>query len=377
MNGLRVKKASNGKSLRYLIVEDGIPIPDVCLWLDLMSMNSYLTGERYAYSMLRYLRYLKEIGIHYKEVTKKGVIEEYVKNLLGMRGVVVSIESPITFSALKLNIGVLKSFYYWLEDNEKIERNPIVYGRKKINNREVVETKFLYGQIWEMDTEKTILNKIKHKENRNHLKWYTQQEVKAIINQLPTLRDQLVFRISIETGMRIGEILGLKLEHFDPFDNWLKVIKETNIENQARAKTVEREIPIHENLVDNIQIYKENDRREADVEYSNYLFLNYKGRYKGRPLKTRNFLNILKDAAEKAGLDRKEIRTHSGRSTRAQELVEIMRDKPEVGVTEALIKEEMGWTSINTLKVYEKGYSKKQRKKIMEKIREIGAKFDV
>ncbi|MCV5434271.1 tyrosine-type recombinase/integrase, partial [Escherichia coli] len=86
--------------------------------------------------------------------------------------------------------------------------------------------------------------------------------------------------------------------------------------------------------------YKENDRREADVEYSNYLFLNYKGRYKGRPLKTRNFLNILKDAAEKAGLDRKEIRTHSGRSTRAQELVEIMRDKPEVGVTETLIKEE-------------------------------------
>ncbi|MFH4176397.1 hypothetical protein WAJ79_25990, partial [Acinetobacter baumannii] len=79
------------------------------------------------------------------------------------------------------------------------------------------------------------------------------------------------------------------------------------------------------------------------------------------------FLNILKDAAEKAGLDRKEIRTHSGRSTRAQELVEIMRDKPGVGVTETLIKEEMGWTSINTLKVYEKGYSKKQRKKIMEK----------
>lgn len=78
MNGLRVKKASNGKSLRYLIVEDGIPIPDVCLWLDLMSMNSYLTGERYAYSMLRYLRYLKEIGIHYKEVTKK----ELLRNML-------------------------------------------------------------------------------------------------------------------------------------------------------------------------------------------------------------------------------------------------------------------------------------------------------
>ena len=70
-------------------------------------------------------------------------------------------------------------------------------------------------------------------------------------------------------------------------------------------------------------------------------------------------------------MKRSEIRTHSGRSTRAQELVEIMREHPELGVTEGLILEELGWSSVRSLKVYEKGYTKKQRKKVMDKIRTI------
>ena len=69
-------------------------------------------------------------------------------------------------------------------------------------------------------------------------------------------------------------------------------------------------------------------------------------------------------------MKRSEIRTHSGRSTRAQELVEIMREHPELGVTEGLILEELGWSSVRSLKVYEKGYTK-SREKVMDKIRTI------
>ncbi|MDA2450490.1 hypothetical protein PDN63_18765 [Bacillus cereus] len=74
-------------------MEDGIPVPEVCLWLDFISMNSYLTGERYAYALLRYLRYLKEENIHYKNVTRKGVIEEYVKHLLGLNEKVLNVDT--------------------------------------------------------------------------------------------------------------------------------------------------------------------------------------------------------------------------------------------------------------------------------------------
>lgn len=344
---------------------------DIYLWLDFISINSYLTGERYAYALLRYLRYLKRINIHYKDVTKQRVIEEYVKQLLGLNEKILNVDTNMTYTAVKMNVSVLKSFYYWLEDNMKVMHNPITYESKDIKNIKFKEIKFLYGQIWEFNVEQTILSRLTYKQKRNHLKWYSEEEKENISKFLPTLRDKLIFQISVETGMRIGEILGLRLGDFDPHNNWLSVIKRDNIKNQAKAKTKERDVPIYETLSEQIQIYKENERRKSDIYYSEYLFLNHKGKYKGEPLKARNFLHILKSAAEKSGMKRSEIRTHSGRSTRAQELVEIMREHPELGVTEGLILEELGWSSVRSLKVYEKGYTKKQRKKVMDKIRTI------
>jgi len=242
---------------------------------------------------------------------------------------------------------------------------------QKIDNRNYLKTKFLYGQIWDYSTEKTLFDRLNFKQKRNHLKWYSDEEKELIYNSLLTLRDKLIFRISYETGMRIGEILGLRLEDFDPHNNWLSVTKRSNVINQARAKTNERDIPIYESLSELIQIYKENERSKNDIYFSDFLFINHKGKFKGEPLKTRNFLRILKNAAERSGFNRAEIRTHSGRSTRAQELVEIMRDHPEIGVTEGLIIQELGWTSVRTLSTYEKGYTKKQRKKVMDKIRKV------
>jgi len=366
--GLKVKKASNGDHLRYLIVEDGIPIKDVCLWLDYASIKSYLTGERYAYALLRYLRFLKMNKVHYKDVTNKGIIEEYIKHLLNLDGKVLNVELSVTYTALKTNLSVIKGFYLWLEDNMII--TSIKYPQK-IDNRNYLKTKFLYGQIWDYSTEKTLFDRLNFKQKRNHLKWYSDEEKELIYNSLLTLRDKLIFRISYETGMRIGEILGLRLEDFDPHNNWLSVTKRSNVINQARAKTNERDIPIYESLSELIQIYKENERSKNDIYFSDFLFINHKGKFKGEPLKTRNFLRILKNAAERSGFNRAEIRTHSGRSTRAQELVEIMRDHPEIGVTEGLIIQELGWTSVRTLSTYEKGYTKKQRKKVMDKIRKV------
>lgn len=39
--------AKDMNDLRFMITENGIPIQDACLWLDLVSVNSYLTGERF------------------------------------------------------------------------------------------------------------------------------------------------------------------------------------------------------------------------------------------------------------------------------------------------------------------------------------------
>ena len=44
------------------------------------------------------------------------------------------------------------------------------------------------------------------------------------------------------------------------------------------------------------------------------------------------------------------MRTHSGRSTRAQKLVELMKEQPELGITKTFIDEELGWRSEQSIK---------------------------
>ncbi|CUB58274.1 hypothetical protein BN2127_JRS10_04461 [Bacillus subtilis] len=78
-DNLLVEIAKGESELRYLITDNGIPIPEVDLWLDLASLNSYLTGERYGYALLKYLRFLKRKIMDFRKVQNKGTIEEYVK----------------------------------------------------------------------------------------------------------------------------------------------------------------------------------------------------------------------------------------------------------------------------------------------------------
>ncbi|MCF7753186.1 tyrosine-type recombinase/integrase [Paenibacillus xylanexedens] len=354
-----------------MITEHGIPISDACLWLDLVSLNSYLTGERYAYALLRYFRFLKKNTLDYRHVVSKQVIEEYLKDLLGLESKIINVESRMTFTALNTYITVLKSFYHWLEDEKKAVLNPVLFSSRRTRNLPFVNTKLLYGQVWNYTIQESILNRVTYRKKRSHLKWYSNHEIDTIRKHFPTIRDETVFMISIETGMRIGEILGLKLEHFDPFESSLNIVRQQNSENKALAKTLERTLFINSSLVDLIQSYIHIERSVANLNNTNYLFVNLKGIYIGKPLKPRNFLRILKNAGEISGLERSDIRTHSGRSTRAQQLVEIMRDNPELGLTQTFIDEEMGWKSPHSIKNYEKGYSNRQKKKIMSKLEPI------
>ncbi|WP_237749898.1 tyrosine-type recombinase/integrase [Bacillus amyloliquefaciens] len=256
---------------------------------------------------------------------------------------------------MSLYITVVKSFYLWLEDERKISVNPLLVHSIADTNKTFNKTKLLYGQVWKFDIEKTLLSRVTYRKKREHLKWYTEKEIETIRKNLPTIRDEAVFAISVETGMRIGEILGLKMKHFNRFEATLEIVRERNIENRTQVKTAERTI----------------QRAYADINFSNFLFLNLKGKHMGNPLKPRNFLRILKDSGEKSGLKRNEIRTHSGRSTRVQQLVELMRDKPELGITQTFIDEELGWRSERSIKSYERGYSMSQKRKILERIKNV------
>lgn len=360
-------KLKSGVRLTYGIVEDGLPLYEVNRWLELYSINSYLTAEAYAYHILDYLRYLKGIKVHYKKVTNKAVIENYVKYLLYEKtDGKVEIRGDKSFKSTKDRISVVKQFYEWLEDEAEIENNPVKYGSKeRKNGNRHVKSKFLYGQIWRFNIEEnTVTSKLRYKVSQDHIKWYEDEEIKAIYKALPTLRDKNIFAISIETGMRIGEILGLKLYDIDTNQGEIQIVKDENIENAARAKTTERTVYISKELAEDLDLYIRGERIDSLKDNSEFLFLNHKGKYKGKPTRTRNFLRILKTAASKVGFDPKNIRTHSGRSTAAETLVQAMYDGK---VTELFIVEQLGM-SPKTLKRYIKKHQSKGRAKVAKDI---------
>jgi integrase len=352
---IRIEGRDGSEDVGYVITEDFIPIPDIARFL--RSFNSYKTAERYAYSLIGYLNFLKTLNVRYDKVENSSVIEHYIKHLLGYSGEVSEMTSSKTYKSVEYDLAVIKSFYEWLEDNgvrKKDLHNPVLFGQKKKNGKSQLKKRFLYGQIYEFEMDKRITTKYRFSKPQEHKKWYETQEINAILNALPSVRDKLIFKISIECGCRISEILGLHLEDIDDDGDFpvLKIRRRTNADNEALVKSIDRDVSISRTLLDEISFYIRGERSTVDDEYSPYLFLNHKGLHRSKPVRRRNFLRILKDAAESVGIDPALIRTHSGRSTRAQEIATAMVKHPELGITEEFFRREMGWKSLETAKHY-------------------------
>lgn len=375
--GLEVEKALTyitnleGEMIQYMITEDTIPLYEVNRYLNAASMNSPLTGESYAYKLLDYLRFLKaKYQIHYKEVQNKEIIISYVKYLLYGDIEIINNKGGHSFNAIKQRVSVIKEFYDWLENQDELERNPIIYkiNKNTLTHNKYLKKKFLYGQIYNFELKTNIITKhLKYGEHRHHIKWFEDNEVEQILSALPSVRDKIIYKILFETGARIGEIVGLHLKHIDIHNGVIKIVKSPINSYRARAKTTQRDLYISDILTTEIADYIRGEQADSDVNLSEYLFLNHKGPTKGNPIEQRNFLAILKRAASKVGFEKSQIRTHSGRSTHAQKLLEALYEHT---VTEGYIIQQMGWSSLSTLKLYTRAYNEKNRATVAQKVLE-------
>ena len=364
MEKYRVEKAMFGSELRYLVTEEGIPIPEICLWLDWESIRSPLTGRTYAFCVCSYLRYLSKFKLDYKNQVTRKVIEEYLKFLIFGEVTLINLRSNVTYNSLKKQLTVIKSFYRWLESERYIDNNPmetLLPVTKYSANYN--KTKLLYGSIYDFKLEDSFLSRILPKPPIAYNKWYKKTEIDLLSKHFKYLRDKVIFLISIETGMRIGEICGLKIGHFNFMEQTISVLRENNIFNESYAKTKDRTNYLSSRLCDLLSQYITDSR--ANTTYYDFIFVNQKGLHSGNPIKPSNYLAILKRTAERAGMNPRIIRTHNGRSTRAQNLIEIMRNNPDSGVTETFILEELGWSSARSMESYVKAFSIDEKKNIL------------
>lgn len=161
------------------------------------------------------------------------------------------------------------------------------------------------------------------------------EEYKIFLDAAESLRDQVLLRILLATGMRVSEVEALNINHIDQNNCTVKVVK-------GKGKK-QRIIDIDPKTIDLMKEYIEKERGIAkDTEDEEALFLSRER----KRLTKRTIQRIVKKCREDAGL-KKKITPHKCRHTTGRLLL-------EGGMDIRVIQEEFGHKSLSTTEIYTK-----------------------
>lgn len=343
-------RTEDGFIERWIVTDNSIPFYEINDWL--MDIGKTSTNKTYGNAIIRFLKYLDQVEVHYKDASLK-TIRKYVNHLLyNSADNTTSIVPILSDATINNYLTVVSEFYRWMAD--ELQVNLPLFSSKSASSRGSgirLKKSFMYGQVYTFKEGYSFNMKRtnrKIKPRKEYIKWYSTEEIEAIADNFNTLRDRIIFLISVEVGYRIDEILTMKYEDFDRFTGKIRC---------SKSKTMERAHIIPQYLWDDMERYLITDRQEIENKKGicEHLFINLrKGPNQGKPVSYRNYWDILRRTAKRAGLDAEKIRTHSGRSTKVQQLIEKQILHPEKNITDLFIKEYFGWTSIDSLSPYKK-----------------------
>ena len=260
-------------------------------------------------------------------------------------------------STLRSYLMTIKRFYVYLWEQNRdflMDLEPTV--------REKNRKSLLYGNVWEESSYEFLLSPdiSSSKEQRVYEKWYSEDEIEAILSAFNTNRDRAMFALTLD-GLRIDEVLSIQKNDVDLQQQTVKLTR-----SKGKTKETARTVILSERSSKLIQDYLFSERDILEMELleegkipDQTLFLNLRKRTDsyGRPVQYTSWQAILKRAARKAGMDPKRIRTHSGRSTRAQELYNLQSQFPDQ-LSDSQIKQIMGWKNIDSGNPYKNDLDK-------------------
>lgn len=127
----------------------------------------------------------------------------------------------------------------------------------------------------------------------------TVAEAQAVLDGCAHLRDRLLFAVLLDTGVRIGEALGLRHEDLEIAAPTVRVVARTN-DNRARAKGGRsRSIPASAELM---RLYADYLNDEYGALDCDYVFVNLWGRPYGAPLAYPAVYDLVRRLRRRTGL---------------------------------------------------------------------------
>lgn len=142
------------------------------------------------------------------------------------------------------------------------------------------------------------------------------EQIVALVDACEHLRDKFLVSLLAETGMRIGQALGLRHSDFVSRQRQVSIVPRADNANRARAKTRDPvSIPISAAMV---RLYSEYLHREYGEIDSDYVFVNLWAEPIGRPLTYEAVAKLVRRLRSKTGI---EFNLHMLRHTAATEMV--------------------------------------------------------
>lgn len=169
---------------------------------------------------------------------------------------------------------------------------------------------------------------------RRGVKTLTDDEVARLVGACDRLRDRFLLTLLRESGLRIGEALGLRHEDLDPRRREVAVIARVNA-NGARAKTYSRTVPVGGELV---RLYSDYLHQEYGDLDSDYVFVNLWAAPLWHPMSYSAVYTVVRRLRSRTGI---QFGPHTFRHTYATDLLRR-------GTPVEVVRELLGHASVST-----------------------------
>lgn len=334
---MKVQKAviPDSEKVIWLVIDDNFlpiqPIQSFLTYLDNIE-RSPNTIRAYAYHLRLFWEFisLKKLDWLAIKLSEMAEFIHWLRNPEITRTIPIA---PLTSKRAESSVNtILASVAAFYDYHYRLGAIPNISFYRDFNPLYGKYKKFLYGIGKTKASKRNILNL---KVSKRIPSIVTPEQVKQLIDACEHIRDKFLVSLLYETGMRIGQVLGLRHEDIHSRDCVIYVVARENA-NGACSKTKHPySIDVSANLM---RLYSSYLIDEVQDYISDYVFVNLWRNPVGSPMTTSNVQDLFRRLGKKTGTS---IHPHIFRHTHATELLRSGWDC-------SYIQKRLGHSSIQT-----------------------------
>lgn len=323
----------DGHKIWNVLDEDGETVPPILQYLTYLYhlQRSPNTLRAYAYHLKHFWEYLAANKFDWKTM-KLDQLAGFITWMRSSGNIVVIHQtmSKRTESSINAALAAVTAFYKFHEQVGGIENLDLYSTKISISSRYKPFLNHL--NTTKLTKTRTLKIKVPIKLPRT----LDRQIVEKMLSACYYRRDKFLICLLYETGMRVGQAIGLRHPDIQSWGNEINLVPRTQNQNEARSKSAfSNLLPVSASLM---KLYTEYVLTELENIDSEYVFVCLKGKKRGQALRYTAVQDLFMRLSKAVG---QKVTPHMLRHTHATELI-------QQGWDMALVQKRLGHISIQT-----------------------------